>query len=66
VSGTTRRALRLHERTSWTRAKPGTTLPAENVMKKAIQLLSAAAGAMVLATGVVVAQQLTVDINKVS
>jgi Cu-Zn family superoxide dismutase len=35
-------------------------------MKKAIQLLSAAAGAMVLATGVVVAQQLTVDINKVS
>jgi Cu-Zn family superoxide dismutase len=41
-------------------------LLAEYVMKKAIHLLSGAAGAMVLATGIAWAQQLTVDINKVS
>jgi len=35
-------------------------------MKKAIHLLSGAAGAMVLASGLAWAQQLSVDINKVS
>jgi superoxide dismutase, Cu-Zn family len=35
-------------------------------MKRAMQVFSGAAGAMLLATGIVAAQQLTVDINKVS
>ena len=35
-------------------------------MKKTIQVLGGAAAAMLLATGIVAAQQMTVDINKVS
>ena len=35
-------------------------------MKKTIQLLSGAAGIMIVVTGIAAAQQLTVDISKVS